>query len=119
MAVSNPIGGLRERIRVEARTSISDGMGGVTTGWTTIAADIPARIAPTRGGEEVRAARLSGIGLFDIVVRSSEQTRPTTAACRVVNERTGQTFNVKWVACLDERDRFLTMTTEAGGLVDG
>ena len=112
-------GSLRERIRIEAPPSTSDGMGGVVQGWTTIATDVPARIAPTRGGEEVRAARLSGIALFTIVVRSSDETRPTTAACRVVNERTGQTYNIKWVANLDERDRFLTMTAEAGGLVDG
>lgn len=119
MAVSNPIGGLRERVRVEARSPVSDGMGGTANTWQVVASDIPARIAPTRGGEEVRAARLSGIALFDIVVRSYEDTRLITTASRIVNERTGQTYNVKWVACLDERDRFLTMTTEAGGVVGG
>lgn len=113
-------GQLREKVKIERRSKSSDGMGGVNlTGWTTVASGLPAQISPVRGGEDVRSLRLSGTSLYDVTVRSSANLSAIDATHRIVNERTGQTYNVKWVANLDERGRFLTFTVEAGGLQDG
>ncbi len=94
-------------------------MGGHLPGWETIAAGLAARIAPARGGEDVRAQRLSGVSTYDVWVRYSAALKDVGPQCRVVDERGGQTYNVRWVANLDELDRFLTLTVEAGGLTDG
>ena len=113
------IGQFREKVRIDRPSNVSDGMGGTVPSWTTIAAGLPARITPTKGGEDVRAQRLSGISTFDVWVRYSTALATVDSACRVVDERSGRTFNIRFVANFDERDRFLTMTVEAGGLTDG
>ena len=41
------IGSLNKRIDIQAETKISDGMGGYTTSWSTVASSIPAAIWPT------------------------------------------------------------------------
>lgn len=119
MAVQLPSASqLRHRVRIERRTLVSDGRGTVSGAWQVVASGIPARIAAVRGGEQTRANRRAGISEFDITVRSSEATRAITTADRLVNEATGQTFNVQWSANLDEQDRFITITAEHGGLDD-
>jgi SPP1 family predicted phage head-tail adaptor len=117
--VQRSIGQFREKVRIDRPSNVSDGMGGFTPGWTSVAAGLPARISPTKGGEDVRAQRLSGVSTYDVWVRFSSVLASVGANCRVVDERSGRTFNVRWVANLDERDRFLTLTVEAGGLTDG
>ncbi|MFC3079511.1 head-tail adaptor protein [Phenylobacterium terrae] len=112
-------GQLRERVRVQRRPNTSDGMGGTVDTWRTLVSDIPAKIGPTRGGEEVRANRLSGISHFDVWIRSDSTTRGITTADRLVDQRSGRTFNILWIGNLDEKNRFLTLTCESGGVLDG
>lgn len=119
MAALPSIGLFRDLVRIEARQTVSDGMGGFAGTWRTIAGGLPARIAPVKGGEEIRSLRLSGVSLFDITIRQSGDTAGLAAEHRIVNERSGLSFNVRWVANLDERGIFLTATCEAGGLTDG
>lgn len=78
----------------------------------------PARIAPRTGGEEVQAARLAGTSQWDIWVRSDAGTRQIRVEDRAVDVRTGQTFNIRYIANLDERGRFLLLQCEAG-VADG
>ena len=113
------IGTFREKVRIERPSTTPDGMGGFLPGWTTIAAGIPARIVPTKGGEDVRAQRLSGVVTYDIWVRYFDALASVGSNCRVVDERSGKTFNIRFAANFDERDGFLTLTVEAGGLTDG
>lgn len=111
-------GQLRHSIRFERRRTENDGMGNMVGSWRTLVSGVRAKVANTRGGEDVRAARLTGISTFDIVVRSSDALRDVTTADRIVDERTGQSFNIQWIGNLDEKDRWLTITCLAGG-VDG
>lgn len=106
---------LRDVIRVDRRTY---GVGGTPGPWSPFLSGVRARIATTRGGEEVRANRLSGISNFDVVIRSTEETRLIGTEHRLVNETTNVTYKVKWIGNLDDRNRFLTLTCEVGGLTD-
>jgi head-tail adaptor len=119
VALIPSIGSLRHRISHQTPPATPDGFGGLTGSWRTATSGIPAKIGPTRGGEEVRAGRMSGINTFDIVVRSTSATRAITPKDRLRDDSTGLTYNVAWVGNLDERDRFLTITCSAGGLTDG
>lgn len=88
--------------------------------WRPLVSGVAARLVPTKGGEDVRASRLSGTVTYDLVVRSTQTTRAITAADRLVDERTGAVFAIRTPPLnLDGRDRFLTFTVEAGGLTDG
>lgn len=119
MAILPNIGEMRHRIRIDRRRDEANEVGDLVGVWRPLASGVAARLIVTKGGEEVRAARLSGISSFDITIRSTVSTRQITTADRIVDERSGQTFNVQWVGNLDGKDRFLTITAEAGGHTDG
>lgn len=111
-------GDLRQSVRFERRIDVSDGIGGVTSSWTPLAT-VPAKVAPMKGGESVRAARLAGVSNVEITVRSDTTSRSVTPADRAVDARSGQTYNIKWTGNLDERGRFITIIVEAGGHISG
>lgn len=108
-------GELRERVKIERPVHEPNGRGGEVVTWRVVASGVPAKISPTKGGEEVRAARLTGVNTFDVTVRLSSAMADPAADWRVTNERTGKAFNVVWAANLDERGRFLTMMVKASG----
>lgn len=117
MAIIPTIGELRHRVRFEAQKAIENELGELTGGWRPLVSGVAARLVPTKGGEDVRAARMSGTVTYDLVVRSTQSTRAITAADRLVDERTGAVFAIRTPPLnLDGRDRFLTFTVEAGGL---
>lgn len=108
-------GELRERVKIERPVREPNGRGGFVETWRVVASGVPAKISPTKGGEEVRAARLTGVNTFDVTVRLSSALSAPAADWRVTNERTGAVYNIVWAANLDERGRFLTMTVKASG----
>jgi len=107
-------GELRERVKIE-RPGADNGRGGAPQSWLPVVEGIPAKITPAQGGEQVRAARLTGVNTFDVTVRQSPELAAVTADMRLTNERTGKVYNVVWAANLDERGRFLTITVMADG----
>ena len=112
------IGELTNRVRIDRKVHASDGMGGFSSYWETLIPALAASATPARGGEEVRAGRMSGISGFDVVVRSTSASRAINAGDRAVL-RDGRTINIKWTGDLDGRGRFLMISGEAGGLTDG
>lgn len=117
MAITPTIGELRQRVRFETTKAIENELGELTGGWRPLVSGVAARLVPTKGGEDVRAARMAGTVTYDLVVRSTEATRKVTAADRLVDERTGAVFAIRTPPLnLDGRGRFLTFTVEAGGL---
>ena len=120
MAIIPRIGELRHRIRIETLRPVAETNAvGDPIESKRVTVTVPARIEVEKGGEEVRAARMSGLNNFVITVRSTVATRGLSAADIVINDETGQRMNVQWVGCLDGRDRFLTIHAEAGGPNDG
>lgn len=86
-----PAGRLTRRLRFESPAPVQDGLGNVEAGWHpqfTVAAEVFAR----SGGEQVLAARLSGVQPVEITVRLSSATARISAAWRAVDVRTGEVF---------------------------
>jgi len=111
---------LRESIYIERRGKQGDdGYGNVVEGWARFTptgdGTLPAKIVPKRGSEELIAARATGVAIYEITVRYSTLTQGITEGDRVVNARTGQTYNIKWPDNLDMRKRYMVMLCEAGG----
>lgn len=118
MPRANSSGRLRERIRVERREEVSDGAGNYVGQWVAQAGlqGLPARITPLRGSEKILADRISGIVIYEIAVRETDATRAIQASDRIVNETTGQTFNVGHPPVNpDQKGRWLVMQCTEGG----
>lgn len=114
MAITPKAGDLREVINVQTRGEVVDQFGNPQMGWKTVVSNLPAQIAVQKGGEAVQAARVVGLGLYDITVRYSDVVASLTATDRIVNARTGKTYGIKWVGDLEGRRRFLTITCQTG-----
>lgn len=120
MAVAPRIGELRHRVRIETLNPVvATNEVGDPIEVKRARDTIPARIEHAKGGEEVRAGRMSGIRNFEITVRSAEATRALTTADTLINAATGERMNIRWVGDLEGRGRFQTIHAEAGGPTDG
>ncbi len=78
---------------IERRTETSDGGGGTTTSWATLAVDVPCRLSPVAGGE---------IGLIGSRISDEATSVVTMAADRDVVESdrlviAGATYDVTLV----------------------
>lgn len=112
-------GELKSRLSVQRRRKVADdGLGNTAGPFATISSGIAARVLDTRGGEEVRQGRIAGISNFDITVRASEATRAIKTSDRLVDERTGRTFNIKWIGDLSGTGRFINLACQNGGSDD-
>lgn len=125
-------GELRERVRFERRRENGDdGYGNVQYEWQRIAGPMTARIKPARGGEQVLADRLSGVEVFEIIVRWFSKTRitdpgypplpkgtieggPLDPGDRCVNERSGAIYNIRSITNPDEQHEFLSIIAQSG-----
>ena len=110
---------LRDRVTVERKSNVSDGMGGVTDAWSALIEGEAAKIAQVRGGEAVRAQRVSGVGQVDVIFRANAGTRSIKTSDRLTDDRTGEAYNVLWIGSLDDARRYLVATCERGGAQHG
>jgi head-tail adaptor len=79
-------GRLRERVKVQRR-STSTAVPGVTEGPFEDIFDglkFPANVVPTRRSDSVIAAKLKGINVYDVYLRSDSSSRTITADDRLV-----------------------------------
>lgn len=109
-------GDLRERITIQRRSAISDGMGGTEDVLTPLFSNLPAKIVSKRGGEQVQSERLSGLDPADIYIRHTTVIFDRLGAdCIVVDDRSGKRFGIKWVGCLEDgRKRWILLAAQAG-----
>lgn len=105
---------LRHRVSIMRRSAVSDGMGGTEETWTAIAENIPAEIVESKGGEKVMSMRLSGVRPCSITMRANDATRTISSSDRLIDERTGEVFDVKWCGSLDERRQWIVTACEEG-----
>lgn len=106
-------GALSEIVRFLEPDEIDDGYGGTTIGYVERFTE-SARLQPRVGGETVQASRLAGLQPYTMTVRSSGRTRSVTPEWRAVNVRTGDRYNIKSVANIDERNAYLELLVVAG-----
>ena len=115
-AYTPPFGTLRERVRFERQEpAAADGFGNHTSGgWTPILTQVAARIMPVRGVETIINSGLQATATTTIWVRGSAAAVGVVQSDRIVNERTGTTYNIRYIDNPDERGRFLRFIAETG-----
>lgn len=82
------------RVTFQRPQAASDGAGGVLNGYAT-AFQCRASYRHLRGGETVLAARLEGTHTQVIRVNSAGKTRAVSTDWRIVDDRTGDVFNIR------------------------
>ncbi len=107
---------LRDKVRFERRADGDDGHGNAEANWATTGVVRSASLLPTRGGEAVQAARLTGTASWDLWVRSDSGTRSITEGDRVVDERDPtRVFNIVFgPADMDGRREWLLLQLTSG-----
>lgn len=104
---------LRDRVRLEKREEVDDGYGGTGSQWVP-KFERNACILLSKGGETVIAARLQSIQPALIILRYDVETATITAAWRLIETRSGTAYNIRTVADMERRSRFITMLCESG-----
>lgn len=102
----------------DAREETDDDAGNYVGEWRERIAPVAARIQPLKGGEQVIAARLTGVQPVVIRIRYSVATAAIDTSWRARNARTGAVYNIRSIANMDERRAYLDLLCEAG-VADG
>lgn len=97
------IGDLRERVTLQYYTETRDEYGGISQAWADVD-QIRARVEPIKAGEQVIAGGIQAVTDVLVHIRYREDVAPDW---RLIWK--GQTFNIKGVRNLDERNRFLAL----------
>lgn len=112
---------LTEAVKFQRRADTDDAYGNTKGDWSvTLIAKRSAKLRPTRGGEQVIAARQQGVAMFDLWVRFESATRAVTTDDRVVEligparDQPGRTFNIKFIGDMTGRRTWLLMQLEQG-----
>lgn len=113
-----PIGGdLRESLRFERRATVGGGgvdYGNYSGAWGLLYGPVAARIEPQAGSEEVLAERPTGIQPAAITIRWSTKAAQIQPQDRIVDERSGRTWNVIAIANEDQRRQYLNIVASSG-----
>lgn len=102
------IGALRKNLALQAESVVSDGSGGITTGWTTLATvwgQVEPVTAPIHVGTEGRTTH-------KITLRWRSDITVTTGMRLVMGSRI---FTIRAVINTDEANRWWELQTEEGG----
>lgn len=108
---------LRNKIRFERRPQARDGLGGYEYTFASLGERL-AKLTPTRGGEEVIAARLTGVSSWDCWVRYDAVTKaltPGDRAVEIIGDGEGREFNIRFCQDMTGRRRWLFLQLELGG----
>lgn len=100
------IGRMRDRVSIQSETRTSDGRGGYTKTWTTLAT-VWAQISPLRAAEQVEAGALQGVTVFRATIRYRDDV---TTPMRVLWG--SRVFNIRGITNTDERKRFTELLCE-------
>lgn len=108
-------GQLTERVTFERRAVTADGYGNSEGDWATLITGRDVSLRPSRGSEQVIAARQQGVSMWDLWVRYDRATAAVTPGDRVVDARnTARTFNVKFAEDMDGQRTWILMQLEQG-----
>lgn len=110
---------LRQSVKFQRRTLTTSALGATKGAWSDYIAQRAASLTPLRprrgNAEEVIAARLQGTSIWDLWVRWDSLTSTITNEDRVIDLRNvANIFNIRWVADLEGRKRWLFMQLEQG-----
>lgn len=112
-------GDLRDRVKFQRRVEVEDDYGNTQGGWADLDISRAASLSPTRGGETVQAARVTGSAMWDCWVRSDSGTRSVNTGDRIVDERDPtRVINITFAEDMDRRREWILMQGTSG-LADG
>ena len=106
---------LRDRVRLERRGTTRNSSGGVVETWETVSEGVPCDIFHRSGSENVIAERIKGVEVLEIKMRDLSQVATMTTDDRLVNEFTGELYNIK-TALPDDSRKWLFLTVTKGAL---
>lgn len=111
-----PAGPLREKVYIEKRGVMGDdGYGNVVEGWEKIRPEtFAANIRPMRNDESSISGANEGTQNWEITLRWHSLTKDLCHAHRVINARTGETFNVLGEADYTQKRRSIKLTCVSG-----
>lgn len=114
-------GKLRDRVRFQRRTTTDDGHGNEEAGWADLTPPVVrwCELKPTRGGEDIQSARLTGKASWDCWVRFDSGTCRVMPGDRAVDARNAsRTWNVRFNEDIDgtRQERLIQMES---GVADG
>ena len=109
-------GELDREVRIQRRLSVPDGYGNVTGDWADICQPRMAKMLPTRGGEQIIAARAQGKALWDGWVYFDPDSETISADDRLVDlMNPALTWNVTFAGDMSGRRVWLFLQLEQGG----
>lgn len=119
---SRGAGQLRERVTFQRRDRTPDGYGNEVAGGWTDQFTVYARLMPRLGGEEVIAARMTGVQPYILTVRSSSLTRGVSPDWRAYDARRGigengepaRLFEILSIANVDEKNAYIDFLVREG-----
>lgn len=106
-------GPMRRRITFQEESQTPDGGGGYELAWSDIVT-VWGSFQPERGRERIEAGRLAETLGGVIKIRSSAASRAITPGNRAV--MSGVSYNIRSISNPDQRNKFLEMTVERGGV---
>lgn len=111
-------GDLRQQVKFQRREETEDGYGNTQGAWVDLGISRAASLTPTHGGEQVQAGRVAGVASWDCWVQSDSKTRSIEVGDRMINARTGETFNIAFIGDMDG-DRTWLLIQATSGVADG
>lgn len=102
------IGGLDQTVTIQTATLASDGGGGSTKTWATLAT-VFAKVVPKTGRESMDADRVNAVSSFLFVIRNRTDVNET---CRFVWG--GENYNIRNVRRAGTRAMYLEIDAERG-----
>lgn len=102
------VGRLRYKVALQSAAGASDGAGGYTESWSTIA-NLFADIRPTGGDEAYRQGKVQDKVTHRIYIRYRSDIK---TSYRISYD--SRIFNIQSILNLDERDRWLELTCSEG-----
>jgi SPP1 family predicted phage head-tail adaptor len=101
-------GKLREPLTIQRKATVSDGMGGFTTSWVTLAT-IRGDVRPLSGREALQAMQLQASVTHRVYIRYRADLKP---ADRLMMR--GQPIQIRAILNVEMRDRWLELSCDAG-----
>jgi SPP1 family predicted phage head-tail adaptor len=101
-------GEMDQRVRIERKADVADGMGGFTSGWTTVAT-VWAKVEPVSGRERDMAAQTEAPRNYRITIRRRADLLDSD---RLVWSR--RTLNIRFIADAGGRQAYLLLDAEMG-----
>lgn len=97
-------------LHVLRATETDDGYGNYTSNDFLKVMEVRAQVHEMRGGDVVRAARITGQGSVQVTIRQNPKTRDITAFDRLYCPRFKKTYHIKHIADLTGKGTELSLT---------